>query len=136
MNLPPAAIGLDYSTFISVEAHPQHAPPRFSACGLLRGLQLNAITGEISGRPLVSSAGGFNLRITATNSKGQAVTETTLNVRALLAEATGSLTAVIAPSEGVNENHGGQIGLKILPTAAVLGVLRRGIQRLSFRGPL
>ncbi len=96
-----------------MEAHPQHAPPRFSASGLPRGLQLNAITGEISGRPLVSRAGGFNLRITATNSKGQAVTETTLNVRALPAEAIGSLTAVIAPSEGVNENHGGQIGLTL-----------------------
>jgi alpha-tubulin suppressor-like RCC1 family protein len=136
VNLPPAAIGLDYSTFIPVEANPQRAPQRFSASGLPRGLQLNPITGEISGRPLVSKPEGFNLRITATNSKGQATTETTLNVRALPIAATGAFTAIIAPSAGVNGNLGGQLDLNIQPTGAVSGAVRLGTQRLRFKGLL
>ena len=136
VNLPPAAIGLDYATVIPVDANPQRAPQRFTASGLPRGLRLNASTGEISGRPLVSRPGGFNIKITASNGKGLATTEATLNVRALPTTATGLFTAIIAPSAGVNGNLGGQLDLNIQPTGALSGSVRLGTQRLRFKGLL
>ena len=134
--LPPAAIGLDYSTFIPVESNPQRAPQRFTATGLPQGLKLNPITGEIAGRPLASKPGGFNIKITAINSRGKATTETTLIVRALPASATGTFTAIIAPEAALNGNLGGQLDLKIQPTGAVSGSVRLGTQRLRFKGLL
>lgn len=134
--LPPAAIGLDYSTFIPVDPNPQRAPQRFTASGLPPGLKVNPITGEIHGRPLASKPQGYNIKMTASNSQNKAATEATLTVRALPAGATGSFTAVVAPEAEVNGSLGGQMDLKIQPTGAVSGSVRLGAQRLAFKGVL
>ncbi len=134
--LPPAAIGLDYSTFIPVDPNPQRAPQRFTASGLPPGLKLNPITGEIHGRPLASKPQGYNIKMSASNSQNKAATEATLTVRALPAGATGSFTAVVAPEAEVNGSLGGQMDLKIQPTGAVSGSVRLGAQRLAFKGVL
>jgi len=136
ITLPPAAIGLDYTTFIPVDTNPQRAPQRFTASGLPPGLKLNAVTGEIFGRPLASKVGGYNIKISASNSLNKVSTEATLNVRALPPAAMGSFAAVIAPEADVNGQLGGQLDFKILPSGAISGSARLGAQRLAFKGLL
>jgi len=105
---------------------------RFSAKGLPLGLELNATTGEITGRPIVS--GRFSISVSTSNVAGKSA-----SVAAVLAVrpfSGGRYIGSIAHDEQINGNLGGRFDLSTTPAGSYSLKLTHGGTVKSFRGRL
>ncbi len=116
-----------------------NAPTRFTVSGLPAGVKLNALTGEISGRPTVAiqMPTRYPLAITASNTAGSsAALKTDVIVQPLPGYTVGSFHGLIERQAALNAGHGGRISLTVAATGSITGKLTLGATSSSFTGQL
>jgi len=108
---------------------------KFSAKGLPSGLKLNAVTGEIRGRPKI--AGQFSVKITASNEAGTGPILTAgLQVGALPEGVVGTFLGSVAHNISMNGNLGGRIDLTTTKVGGYTIKLTQGGKVSTFSGAM
>jgi len=125
---PEGVIGARYSFRLTGSSNTS----RFSAKGLPLGLELNASTGEITGRPIVS--GRFSVTVSTSNAAGKSAA--VAEVLAVRPFSGGRYIGSIAHDEQINGNLGGRFDLSTTPSGSYSLKLTQGGIVKSFRGKL
>lgn len=137
-NFGPAILGGPFSYTIPVDPDPARTPGTFSAKGLPPGLQLDALTGVITGRPTAVSKDplGYPVTLTAANAVGSAVVSGRLLVQSIPAGALGAFAGPVSRSAPLNDGLGGRLDLLTTAKGSFSGKLALGAATLGFKGLL
>lgn len=128
--IPEGIIGGTYSLPIPT----LNAPVTYTATNLPKGLSIAKATGIISGRP--TEAGTKHVIIKAINA---AITTAVsidfdIKIHPLPSAAGGTFTALIDPSDVMNQNLGGHLTITSTKLGALSGTLKHGAARHTFKG--
>lgn len=137
-HFPAAIVSGNFSYTIPVEPDPAKRPTAYSATGLPAGLKINAVTGQITGKPTAVSKDplGFTVKLTASHSKGKATAEGRLIVQALPSNAVGVFSGPIGRDDALNSGLGGTLDLTSTATGAYTGKLTLGATIYALKGVL
>lgn len=133
LNPPPAVIGQDYQWQVGAA----NSPTKFTITGLPAGLKLNAVTGQVTGRP--SLAKTFAIKASASNSAGTSASKTATMVVAPFPEsALGVYTGVVPrhADPALNNNLGGRLVITTTKLGAFTGSLVMGTTTHALKGNL
>lgn len=136
----PTVAPLMVSQWTSISIPSGNRPTRFSIANLPSGLVYNAVTGEISGRPLMASgASPFQVTVKASNAAGFSATVTLpLTVLPLPAAVVGSYQGTVdhAPLLSPTSQIGGRISVTTSANGRTSGSVTLGTASWSFSQPL
>jgi hypothetical protein len=105
---------------------------KFSATGLPGGLAINALTGEVTGKP--NASGTFTVKIVETKGRTVSRQTYTLIVDAFPAGIAGSYSGLVERDAVVNGDLGGSLAITVSATGAVTGRLYHAATRYPLTG--
>ena len=130
---PNGMVGSLYYYKIPVDADVLRTPAKYAVTGLPAGLLLNAVTGEISGRPLTAKIWPITIKLT--NPAGSSATvSSSITIQTIPGGAVGSFLALVDRDAGLAANQGGLVSLTSLATGAYSGKLTLGTAVYPFLG--
>jgi autotransporter-associated beta strand protein len=137
-DLPAGRIGVAYSFSIPMrqddaDGQIQRQPSKFTCSGLPSGLKCNALTGEISGVPLVSRVLPYQVTMVASNKRGKSSIRSALWVAPMAPGMVGTFAGPVERDVAINAGLGGSLQVKVAASGAVSGVHVEGSKRRSFR---
>ncbi len=138
LPLAPVAANIGQSYFYQIPTIPTPGAlaTSYSITGMPSGLKLNATTGLITGRPLITNPNGFPLIVKAKNAKGStAPASVTLMVNAMPKGTIGSFIGPMARSP-LNDNLGGRFDLTTTASGFFSGSIVIGARRIAFTNKL
>lgn len=132
-TLPDAFVAQDYDFTIPIDPLKARTPTRVTASGLPPGLQLDPVTGRITGRPI--SRGTHTVRVVASNPAGSSPAKTaTLRVIPMPANTTGVFIGLLARQPQVNQLTGGRVDLTLSDNGTFTGKVVLPSKTHSIRG--
>jgi len=130
---PNGMVGSLYYYKIPVDANVLRTPAKYTVTGLPTGLLLNAVTGEITGRPLTAKLWPITIKLT--NPAGSSATiSSSITIQSIPGGAVGSFLALVDRDAGLAANQGGLVSLTSLATGAYSGKLTLGTAVYPFLG--
>jgi uncharacterized delta-60 repeat protein len=119
-TLPDAFVAQDYDFNVPIDPLKARTPTRVTASGLPPGLQIDPVTGRITGRPI--SRGTHTVRVVASNPAGSSAAKTaTLRVIPMPANTTGVFIGLLARQPQVNQSAGGRVDLTLTDNGSFTG---------------
>ncbi|MEN3941501.1 immunoglobulin domain-containing protein [Prosthecobacter sp. SYSU 5D2] len=133
-ELEDSIVGGAYSYWVRFDETPGLAPATFSAKNLPSGMKINSKTGEIYGRP--TKPVNATITVTAKNSFGSSVTTLNLVVHEFPANLAGSYAGLLGRHDGMNQQMGGRLDLKVTSLGTFSGSLMMGTRKVPVKGGL
>jgi hypothetical protein len=138
LNMPDGQVGEPYFFQVPVDGTLTRTPATFAAAGLPKGLVINKLTGEITGRPQAITPVGKPAKITITVANGvmpNAVATDSIAITGITPDLAGLWVGPIE-RDILSDNLGGRLEMTVAATGVVSGKIFLGTLVHSFAGGL